>query len=152
MLEEVCCRGIKVKERKVVMIKTKFSSLTHEAKLMREKAQNIRSHCRFLKSTTYVGCCILTEAPNYYPGCNFDFEWGKTIHAEESAINNMIVNSLFDNELITDMYIYCEREQFTPCGDCRDKIMRFGVCLEDISIYIDNGEDINSPNYKYVVV
>jgi len=106
---------------------------------LREAAIEVSNRGRFLKSTTYVGCSLLTNKDKIYYGCNFDFEWGIAIHSEETAICNMISHGGSD-ELINKVYIYCERDNLTPCGSCRDKLRLYSVKDEDIEIIIDNGK------------
>jgi len=124
------------------MIKVYKDALTEDLLGMRESAMEARERCRFLKSTTKVGCCIESDAKNWYSGCNFDFEWGIAVHAEESAISSMINDGDFNNEEIVCVYIYAEADALTSCGDCRDKLMLYAV-NEDIPVYIDNGETIS---------
>lgn len=109
---------------------------------MSSVAREAASHCRLTKSTTRVGCCIRTDKGHYYSGCNFDGEFGVTIHSEICAISNMVINSQGDK--ISSVYIYCEREHFTPCGACRDQIRYFSE-REDIDVYLHNGKKL----FKY---
>lgn len=131
-----------------------YKDLNDNLKKLRIQAKYIRSNCRLIKSTTKVGCCILGTDDTYYFGCNIDFEFGKTVHAEETAIINMICSPSTNSKVkIKSLYIYAEVDQFTPCGDCRDKIM---LHAEDrkTRIFVDNRKQISCyqigdllPNY-----
>lgn len=127
------------------MIEKKLEELNDSEFLMRDGATEIRQYGRYLKSTTKVGCCI--KASNhvgeeiYFSGCNFDMEWGHAIHAEESAITVMVTNS-DPSYHVSSCYIYCEREQFTSCGNCRDWLFHFSGQNEKLPVYIDNGKKI----------
>jgi cytidine deaminase len=130
------------------MIKVTYQEIENNSVFRRlqyiAKDASHKGRSRFLKSTTEVGCSIYSDAGEFYAGCNYDFDFGKVVHAEECAITNMIINGSFNNELIDTMYIYCDKfEHFSSCGDCRDKMKRFSNDPE-MSVYLDNG--------KYVVM
>jgi cytidine deaminase len=110
--------------------------LRFDIQTLKNLAKEQTSHCRLTKSTTRVGCAVYTDKGNYYSGCNFDSEFGVTHHAETSAITDMVVHGSAD-EKILDVYIYCERAHFTPCGACRDHIKFFGT--PKMTVHIDNG-------------
>ena len=132
------------------MIEKKLEELDGSEIYMRNHSMAIRDNGRYLKSNTKVGCCIRSWDGNeyetqdgylYHDGCNFDMEWGLAIHAEVSAITNMIVN-FPPNRVVDACYIYCEREYFTSCGNCRDWLHHFSKQNIDLSVYIDNGKKI----------
>lgn len=91
----------------------------------------------FLKSTTGVGCVILTPS-GIACGHNFDYEWGVTRHAEDVAICSMIM--LQEKPEILIVYLYADVDQLTPCGSCIDKIRRFGS--DNTIIYVGNSKEI----------
>jgi len=106
------------------------------------RAADSRKKCRFLKSTTEVGCAILTDQGDIVWGCNFDYEWGIAIHAEDTAICNMI-SACPPTAKIRAVYLYIEdRKNFTSCGSCRDKIRRFAEDPKRCLIYLDDGKEI----------
>jgi len=107
-----------------------------------ELAKNARDKCRFIKSTTEVGCSILTNNNEMTWGCNFDYEWGIAHHAEDTAICNMIGTCAKDSK-IRAVYLYIEgRKNFTSCGNCRDKIRLFAEDKKACVIYLDDGETL----------
>ena len=120
-----------------------YDTLGEKRNELRQKAMEVTKKCRFLKSTTYVGVAVCSNRGNIYVGCNFDFEFGIAVHGEESAINNMVINSIDKDELLDIVYIYVpQRKQFTPCGNCRDKLRLFAADKENLIIYVDNGDNV----------
>jgi cytidine deaminase len=102
---------------------------------LKVEADEARDRCRLTKSTVRVGCAILSTDYKIYTGCNFDLEFGVTIHAETCAIANLVANSTSTDEKIKAVLIYSDRD-FTPCGSCRDQI-RF-MATPDVEIYSYN--------------
>ena len=117
-----------------------YNELKQPIKDMRLQAKYIRNSCRLIKSTTKVGCCIKGSNDLFYTGCNHDYEFTTGIHAEESAIAMMLNSRSTDcNTKIKSIYLYAEVEQFTPCGDCRDKIIHFAENGKT-RVFVDNGK------------
>lgn len=121
------------------MIIVSVDSITSEIQMMRHVAKTAIYKCRLIKSVTKVGCCILASDNKLYSGCNFDYEWGNTVHAEDSAICCMVNSS--EKAMIDRIYIYSEVESLTPCGSCRDKIKLFTEEPDKCRVYIDNGSN-----------
>lgn len=119
-----------------------LSDISPDLQIAKTIAKEQTDSCRLLKSQTKVGCCVAVKnGTGKYAGCNFDFEFGKAIHAEESAINCMIQYG--EGDMIDYVYLYCDSvDFFTPCGDCRDKIIRFCKDPKETHVYVDNGKTI----------
>jgi len=125
------------------MVKMSIENLPPTLKKIRLVAIEATNRCRFLKSTTYVGVALLSTYHKVYSGCNFDYEFGIARHGEDTAICNFIINSVDVEELIDSVYLYVpKRKEFTPCGNCRDKLRLFAENKETLKIYLDNGEDV----------
>ncbi len=106
-------------------------------------ATAITDKCRLIKSQTKVGCCILSKDDSsgiqLFYGCNYDLEWGNTIHAEVAAITDMIIQGE-GNESIDLIYIFAKTNgEFTPCGACLDAIRLFSKNPEETLVVTDNG-------------
>ena len=85
-----------------------------------EAAWRVRNNA--IARNTKVGCAIVTEM-GIFTGCNISHVFNKSIHAEVSALANMI--SFAGESVVRDVVIAAEREKFTPCGDCCDWLMQF---------------------------
>ncbi len=110
-------------------------------------ATTITDKCRLIKSQTKVGCCILSKSPKLgiqlFYGCNYDLEWGNTIHAELAAITDMVIQGE-GNELIDLIYIFAKTNgEFTPCGACLDAIRLFSKNIKETLVVTDNNTKIN---------
>ena len=70
-------------------------------------------------SKFHVGACIVDSKDRFWRGCNIEFDnFSNTLHAEEVAIGNMIINGGREPELIV---VYTETMDF-PCGMCRQSL------------------------------
>ena len=125
------------------MITKRLSELNTIEKDMRAEAKKMTDYGRYLKSTTKVGCCILSNKNIMYYGVNYDWEFHGPVHGETSAINDMIVYSEDFDEKINIVYVYVtpNRYNFTPCGDCRGKILQFCEDIDTTFIYVDSPLD-----------
>lgn len=96
-----------------------------EKKLI-EVAREASKNSRAILSNYRVGAAILTENGKIYRGCNIEFDnYSNTIHAEESAISSMIVNSPKDKPICIAVYTQGEDIAF-PCGMCRQSLFELG--------------------------
>ncbi|MEQ9229541.1 MAG: hypothetical protein RIF46_02590 [Cyclobacteriaceae bacterium] len=95
-----------------------------EIELLAKEAWTVRKSA-FLKDigSTKVGASLLSVDKNTYSGCNVQHVFRNDIHAEVSAISNMISHG--ETSFIC-IVIVAERERFTPCGSCMDWIMQHG--------------------------
>lgn len=96
---------------------TELLSLSESAWLAHESSRP--------RSGTAVGVAIQT-ADNYdiYAGCNIELEFRLGLHAEVSAIANMLVCD--PGAKVGVILVAAERSRFTPCGSCMDWIMQVG--------------------------
>jgi cytidine deaminase len=78
---------------------------------------------------TKVGCALITVDGKIHSGCNFEHRFHKSIHAEISAICDMVSNrdltSSNQRPQIDMIVIVAATTKFTPCGDCLDWINQF---------------------------
>jgi cytidine deaminase len=94
-----------------------------DLKALAKRAWNVRENANILGDTK-VGSAILSVSGKIYTGCNIEQTYrNKDIHAEVSAINNMITNG---ESQFSSIIIVAKREKFTPCGCCMDWIFQFG--------------------------
>lgn len=74
-----------------------------------------------------VGATLLTEAGNYYQGCNVEnASYGLTICAERVAICNAVIKGS-DKLIIKAIAVINDQDlPCSPCGSCRQFIYEFG--------------------------
>ncbi|WP_445722249.1 cytidine deaminase family protein [Flavobacterium sp.] len=97
--------------------------MQNKLEILVKNAWKVRENASILGNTK-VGAALISENGNIYVGCNIEQLYrNKDIHAEVSAINNMIVNG---ESKFTSIVIVAERKKFTPCGTCMDWIFQFG--------------------------
>ena len=106
------------------------------------KAWETRENASVLGETK-VGAALLSASGEVYCGCNVEQLYrNKDIHAEVSAINNMISSG---EKKFSKIIIVAKREKFTPCGTCMDWIFQFGG-PETVVAYQN---EINGEIYKF---
>tara|TARA_R110002033_G_scaffold153429_1_gene189930 strand:- start:4610 stop:4993 length:384 start_codon:yes stop_codon:yes gene_type:complete len=95
----------------------------NELKNLAESAWEVRENACILGETK-VGAALISDSGKIYRGCNIEQLYrNKDIHAEVSAINNMVSNG---ETKFSSIIIVAKREKFTPCGTCMDWIFQFG--------------------------
>jgi cytidine deaminase len=91
--------------------------------ILAKSAWEVRENASILGDTK-VGAALLSKSGKIYTGCNIEQLYrNKDIHAEVSAINNMVSNGEIK---FLSIVIVAKREKFTPCGTCMDWIFQFG--------------------------
>ena len=97
--------------------------MQNELNILAKRAWEVRENASILGDTK-VGAALLSKSGKIYTGCNVEQLYrNKDIHAEVSAINNMVSSG---EKKILSIVIVAEREKFTPCGTCMDWIFQFG--------------------------
>jgi cytidine deaminase len=91
--------------------------------VLAKRAWEVRENASILGDTK-VGAALMSKSGKIYTGCNIEQLYrNKDIHAEVSAINNMVSNGELK---FSSIVIVAKREKFTPCGTCMDWIFQFG--------------------------
>lgn len=88
-----------------------------------EKAMLARARAKPRRSGLSVGCALYSPE-GVFIGANIETQWQTSYHAEEVAIINMAIGC--DLAQFSAILVAAERELFSPCGACMDKILEFG--------------------------
>lgn len=93
-------------------------------------------------SGTKVGCAIFTKTSHIVGGFNIEGFWMTSIHAEVSAIIQLLSYPLVTYSPNIDkgvkVAIVSNTKHFTPCGACCDWLFQF--CVPDAVVLIQNNE------------
>ncbi|HVZ17345.1 MAG TPA: cytidine deaminase [Terriglobales bacterium] len=98
-----------------------------ERKLLIDAARQMLDRAYAPYSKFHVGCAVLTEAGNVYPGCNVEnVSYGITICAERSAISAAVAAEGPKMKLRAVAVLNSTNLPCSPCGACRQVIYEFG--------------------------
>jgi cytidine deaminase len=85
----------------------------------------LQKHCIAPASDYCVTCVLKSRSGKLYRGCNIETSMHDAIHAEETAIANMVASE-GEKALIDEVYVLVSRETPAwPCGNCRQKLLEF---------------------------
>lgn len=97
------------------------------------KAARLNAHAPY--SNFKVGCCLMSDAGNYYAGCNVENSAYPMSHcAETTAIGGLIAAG--DKKISAIMVLTDTPNGVQPCGGCLQKLSEFTA--QDAQIYIAN--------------
>lgn len=90
-----------------------------------EALVELQTHCIAPASEYCVTCIIKSVNGGLYRGCNIETSLHDAVHAEETAIANMVANE-GKSAKIDEVYILVAgKSPAWPCGNCRQKLLEF---------------------------
>jgi cytidine deaminase len=118
----------------------KQNDLPLENKEIAELLTDLHEHSLAPSSHYCVSCVIESMSGNIYGGCNIETSMHSAIHAEETAIANMIST---EGHLAKIKTVYVHTSGKTagwPCGNCRQKLLEFSDEQTTVCVIGSNGE------------
>lgn len=100
------------------------------------------------RSGLAVGCAVVTPGGKTFFGANIETQWQTSYHSEEVAILGMLMAG---EDRFDTLCIAAERELFTPCGACMDKILEFGGPNAVIYHYRPSTKDVRKFTAKEIM-
>jgi cytidine deaminase len=106
-----------------------YQSVTKQGGPVPKHSQNSQNACvgpaasHTVVSNYPVGACVLSSVGRVYIGANFEFNGMliPTVHGEQCAVHNALVNRRSPTEHITKLAVNA-----APCGSCRQYLVEIG--------------------------
>lgn len=98
-----------------------------------------RNHSIAPSSGYTVSVVITTKAGGTYSGCNIETALHSAIHAEETAIANMICNEGPNAQIARAFVMTSGEDAGWPCGSCRQKLFEFATKETEIFAVNEDG-------------
>ena len=96
-----------------------------------------------------VGACVLSSEGRVYIGANFEFNGMliPTIHGEQCAVHNALVNRISQNEYIRKLAVNA-----APCGSCRQYLVEIGNPSDLQVIFCSNDNTFSSQPLDKMII
>lgn len=96
-----------------------------------------------------VGACVLSSEGRVYIGANFEFNGMliPTIHGEQCAVHNALVNRISQNEYIRKLAVNA-----APCGSCRQYLVEIGNPSDLQVIFCSNDNNFSSQPLDKMII
>ena len=96
-----------------------------------------------------VGACVLSSEGRVYIGANFEFNGMliPTIHGEQCAVHNALVNRISQNEYIRKLAVNA-----APCGSCRQYLVEIGNPSDLQVIFCWNDNNFSSQPLDKMII
>jgi homotetrameric cytidine deaminase len=116
---------------------------------------NLQKHCIAPASDYCVTCVIKSENGQLYRGCNIETSMHDAIHAEETAIANMVAGEGEDAKISEVYVLVAGKTPAWPCGNCRQKLLEFSdkntsviVVDQNLNRYTESLHDLLPHGFK----
>ena len=96
-----------------------------------------------------VGACVLSSEGRVYIGANFEFNGMliPTVHGEQCAVHNALVNRISQNEYIRKLAVNA-----APCGSCRQYLVEIGNPSDLQVIFCSNDNNFSSQPLDKMII
>lgn len=113
-----------------------------------KQLKELHQHSIAPSSHYCVSCVIETQKGGKYGGCNIETSMHSAIHAEESAIANMVSTEGKDAKIKT-IYVHTSGQKAGwPCGNCRQKLLEFSTPETQVCVIGTDQSVITQPLYE----